>query len=75
MKVCKICEAEKELKEFYDNPKSKDKKNSYCKECDKKAARVRYEKIKADPELRAKHNARISAYYAEMRETMKSLKD
>jgi len=75
MKTCKICKEQKELVEFYDNPKSKDKKNTYCKECDRKAAKARYEIIKADPVKKAQHNARINAYYREMRETMKSLKD
>jgi hypothetical protein len=75
MKTCKICKEEKELKEFYDNLKSKEGKNCYCKECDKKAAKARYEIIKADPVKKAQHNARVNAYYAEMRQTLKDLRD
>lgn len=75
MKECKICKESKDLELFYDNPKTKDGKNCYCKACDKEAARKRYEIIKADPVKKAQHNARVNAYYAEMRETLKNLRD
>jgi len=71
MKTCKICKEEKELEEFYKNGKAKDGRNSYCKECDKKAAKKRYETIKADPELWAKEIKRVAGYMRAMRQKRK----
>ena len=36
MKLCKHCDTEKELTEFYKNKKSKDGHQHYCKDCTKK---------------------------------------
>lgn len=62
MKTCLICDKTKDAEEFYANKKSKDKLNSYCKECDKEAARKRYEIIKADPVLWEKEKKRTAMY-------------
>ena len=39
MKLCKKCDLEKDLSDFYRHPKSKDGLQSYCRSCSKEAAR------------------------------------
>lgn len=42
MNKCIECKKSKDLDDFYDHPKNRDKKSGCCKECQKERARVRY---------------------------------
>lgn len=44
MKVCKKCDEEKQITDFYKHPCSKDGRDSTCKECRKSAVRNNYQK-------------------------------
>ena len=48
VKKCSCCKETKQLSEFSSNPKTADKRSSWCKECMRKAAKKRYLATKQD---------------------------
>lgn len=49
MRLCNRCKISKELKDFHDHPKGRDKKNPTCKECRNAAQKKRYHSSIAPP--------------------------
>ena len=61
MRVCRICNIEKELVEFHKHTASKEGRVTLCKKCANALCTKRYNALKENPEkfaeVRAKYNA------------------
>lgn len=62
-KICNICKADKELKEFYVNKGCKDGHENRCKVCAKESSKDRVEKMKKDPTWVEEERARSRDKY------------
>ena len=62
MKTCCNCKQEKENEEFVKDNRRKDGYSTLCKECKRTRDKIRYHKIKDDPEFKIKERERLKKY-------------
>lgn len=72
MKLCKHCQVEKPLSEFYKKPTAKDGLFWWCKPCHREYGKKKYHALATSEEYRQAERARIREYHANNPEKVRS---